>query len=133
MVQVVAAVIPNTKGQYLISQRNSPRGRGMWEFPGGKIDQGETLEAAVTREMIEEIGAIVIPVRRVHELDITFEWGQYHVTFFLCGTDEIDRIHGAEGQPIEWVYPVEGLTYNTFEGDHQVFQKILADPELFRL
>ena len=54
---VVAAALVDTEGRVLLQQR--PPGRqmaGLWEFPGGKIDQGETPEAALIRELGEELG-----------------------------------------------------------------------------
>lgn len=56
-VEVAAAVLERPDGAFLLAQR--PRGRvyaGWWEFPGGKIEEGETAEAALARELEEELG-----------------------------------------------------------------------------
>ena len=53
---VVAAII-KTDNVYLIAQRNINKYMGLtWEFPGGKVEYGETVEEAVRREMMEEVG-----------------------------------------------------------------------------
>lgn len=56
MINVVAAVIKNDNGKILITQRNLKKSQGgWWEFPGGKIEQGETREEAIIREIKEEL------------------------------------------------------------------------------
>lgn len=59
---VVAALLADTAGRVLVQQR--PPGTamaGLWEFPGGKIEAGETPEAALARELAEELGIHVQP------------------------------------------------------------------------
>lgn len=56
MINVVAAVIKDDNGKILITQRNLKKSQwGLWEFPGGKIEQGETREEAIIREIKEEL------------------------------------------------------------------------------
>lgn len=59
-------------GKVLIAHRN-PTGQmgGKWEFPGGKVEEGETDEVAICREMMEEFGISVKPVKKITES--TFE------------------------------------------------------------
>jgi 8-oxo-dGTP diphosphatase len=55
--KVVAAVINDKEGRVLIAQRGSGmKFQGKWEFPGGKVEEGESLEAALQREIKEELG-----------------------------------------------------------------------------
>ena len=59
---VVAAALINSAGEILLAQR--PEGKrlaGKWEFPGGKVEAGESPEAALVRELNEELGIIVAP------------------------------------------------------------------------
>lgn len=55
-IQVVGGVVRNSEGKILIAQRNHGRLNGYWEFPGGKVDPGETEEVALAREFREEFG-----------------------------------------------------------------------------
>ena len=56
MIDVVAAIIKNSDNKILIAQRNLKKSQGgLWEFPGGKIEPNETKEAAIIREIKEEL------------------------------------------------------------------------------
>lgn len=56
MINVVAAVIKNEEGKILIAKRNLKKSQGgLWEFPGGKIEPNESREAAIIREIKEEL------------------------------------------------------------------------------
>jgi 8-oxo-dGTP diphosphatase len=57
MVAVVCALIEDAKGRVLVAQRPAHKHLGgLWEFPGGKVEPGETSEAALRREIAEELG-----------------------------------------------------------------------------
>lgn len=60
MLFVVAAALIDAKGQVLVQQRAPQRSMpGLWEFPGGKVESTETPEAALVRELEEELGVLV--------------------------------------------------------------------------
>ena len=60
-IDVVAGVIVNSAGQLLLSQRSKPAElAGLWEFPGGKIEPGESRYQALARELREELGIEVL-------------------------------------------------------------------------
>ena len=72
VVDVAVGVLIRPDGQFLLTSR--PAGKvyaGYWEFPGGKIEAGETVEQALRRELQEEIGITIGPVRpwRVEMVD----------------------------------------------------------------
>ena len=59
---MVAGLIQNEAGDYLVAQRSAQMSNaGKWEFPGGKVEEGETDEAAIVRELREELGIVVHP------------------------------------------------------------------------
>ncbi len=103
VVEVVAAVIERG-GRILIARRPSGRHlEGFWEFPGGKRRVDESAEAALRREIREELDAAVA----VGELLDTVEWAYPEKTvrlqFFRCGL--VGEARALEGQEIAWVRP----------------------------
>lgn len=110
---VAVSVIVNPQGQVLIARR-SPRVHlgGLWEFPGGKLEPGETVQQALAREMAEEIGVQVLACRPLIQLRHAYPERQvlldvWRVNAFT-GTP-----HGRENQPVVWVKP-DDLTQYTF-------------------
>jgi A/G-specific adenine glycosylase len=83
--EVVVAVIVND-GKVLLQER-PPGGllAGLWEFPGGKVEPGETLKAALRREIREELGVGIMNVR--HLTTVRHAYTRYQVTLhaFMCG------------------------------------------------
>ena len=61
-IRVVAALI-ETNGRILIAQRLKGHLAGKWEFPGGKVENGETDEKAIVREIYEEFGISIKPTK----------------------------------------------------------------------
>ena len=75
-IEVVAAVIFDEK-KILVSQRDGGDMAGRWEFPGGKIEAGETHEQALKREIMEELG-IIISVDSFL-LTIEYDYPEFHL------------------------------------------------------
>ncbi len=101
--QVAVAVISDKQGRILLSKRSaSAHQGGLWEFPGGKVDAGEDVYAALTRELKEELNIIpqqARPLIKIHHdyLDQSVLLDVWRVTDFA------GRASGQEGQPLEWV------------------------------
>lgn len=107
-VHVAAGVILNASGEVLLALR--PRDKhqgGLWEFPGGKVETGEPVQAALARELLEELDLRVI---KAEPLLITeHDYGDKHVKLDVWVVREFDgRPHGREGQTIRWC-PVAGI------------------------
>ena len=84
-VEVVAAVLQQPDGAVLLAQR--PEGKvyaGYWEFPGGKVEAGETFEACLRRELGEELGIEVHVGAEIEDITHSYPEKTVRLRFFLC-------------------------------------------------
>lgn len=103
---VVACALLDQDNRALLSER--PQGKslaGLWEFPGGKVEQGETPEASLIRELEEELG---IHVQADNLRPLTFASHSYEtfhllMPLYLCYHYE-GVARGREGQNLKWVF-----------------------------
>lgn len=111
MLNVVAAVIHNPQGQILIAQRPLHKHQGgLWEFSGGKIDDGETAAQALVRELQEEIGITATQYRPL--LTVEHHYSDKSVRLQIFRVTAFDgEAHGVEGQPTLWVNPQDLENY----------------------
>ena len=90
MIEVGAAVVTDGAGRVLIARRKADEGglwaalEGLWEFPGGKREAGESYEACVVRELSEELALPVTPVRVLRELTYGGGGRPVHLAFVLA-------------------------------------------------
>lgn len=102
-VHVAAAVIRGEDGRILIAKRPDDKHQGgLWEFPGGKVEEGEAVLAALSRELQEELTIRLDSARPL--IQVRHDYADKHV---LLDVWEVSRFtgepHGAEGQPLAWV------------------------------
>lgn len=110
-VHVAAAVIRAADGRVLIAKRPQDKHQGgLWEFPGGKVEAGESVEAALTRELKEELG---IQVREARPLiRVVYDYPDKQVLLDAWEVSAYSgQAHGAEGQPLAWVSPRQLADY----------------------
>ena len=125
-ITVVAAVIHDADGRILLTQR--PKGRhmgGLWEFPGGKVHDGEPPDEALARELDEELGvsiAIEYPITfAVHE-----EPGLQILLLFYAARITGGDPQPSEGQAIVWS-PADQLDkYPTPPADAELIRHLMA-------
>jgi 8-oxo-dGTP diphosphatase len=113
---VVAAAIVERGGRFLMARRlQGTHLEGLWEFPGGKVDPGESLEACLARELTEELGveAAVGPLRWSTTHDYPSKRVELH--FFDCAIEGEPR--PLLGQELRWVSRAELATLPLPEAD----------------
>ncbi len=101
-IEVVAAVIFNPRGEFLLAQR--PAGKayaGYWEFPGGKVEPGEAADAALKRELHEELGIDVTLAYPWLTRDFDYPHADVRLRFFRVHGWE-GELHGREAQQFTW-------------------------------
>jgi 8-oxo-dGTP diphosphatase len=110
---VAACALLDSDGRILLAQR--PEGKslaGLWEFPGGKVEKGETPEETLVRELQEEIG-IVTKIACLAPLTFashTYEKFHLLMPLYVCRRYE-GIARGCEGQAIKWVKPMDLRAY----------------------
>jgi 8-oxo-dGTP diphosphatase len=104
-IHVAAGALEDPRGRILVTRRpDHVHQGGLWEFPGGKLEAGETPEEGLARELQEELGVEVRtsrPLIRVHH-----DYGDRHVLLDVHRVSGFaGKPHGREGQPLTWVHP----------------------------
>ena len=124
MIEVVAALIWD-KDKFLICQRSVHKAQGLlWEFVGGKVEPGETKEAALIRECREEL-AITLDVDDVFT-EVTHEYPEktVHLTFFNATIKE-GTPQKLEHNDIRWITVDETSNYTFCPADEEILGQII--------
>ena len=128
LVLVAACALIDADGRVLIAQR--PEGRsmaGLWEFPGGKVEQGERPEEALIRELYEELGIVV---KEACLAPLTFASHAYEdfqllMPLYVCRRWE-GIVTPMEGQQITWVRPTKLRDYPMPPADLPLIPHLIA-------
>ncbi|WP_428248021.1 (deoxy)nucleoside triphosphate pyrophosphohydrolase [Ferrovibrio sp.] len=109
VVLVVAVALVDADGRVLLTQR--PPGKklaGMWEFPGGKVEPNETPEAALLRELREELGLDISAACLAPFAFASHSYDDFHLLMplYVCRR-WAGQPEGREGQALKWVRPVK--------------------------
>ena len=121
-IEVVAAII--RKGDKIFAtQRGYGDWKDWWEFPGGKMEPGETPEAALVREIREELSAEIRVDAFLHTVD--YDYPQFHLTMhcYLCSLAS-EALHLNEHEAARWLAPAELASVRWLPADMQVIDKL---------
>ena len=101
-IHVAVAAIVNSRGEVLVSRRRQDGHLGgYWEFPGGKLEQGESIEDALDRELSEELG--IAPLSSRPLIRARYHYPEKSVLLDVWRVDAYAGIpRGIEGQPLQW-------------------------------
>lgn len=123
----IAIAIVEHEGRFLIGQR--PDGvalAGLWEFPGGKIEPGESPEAAAVRECEEEAGIVVTPLFRYPEQIFQYEHAEVQLIFIAA--EQVSDTAIAPRHPFRWVIREELPNYQFPDGNRSILELLaIAD------
>jgi 8-oxo-dGTP diphosphatase len=127
LVLVVACALIDTDGRVLLAQR--PEGKtlaGLWEFPGGKVELGETPETSLIRELEEELGIIT---KAACLAPLSFASHAYETFHLLMPLYICRRFEGnptpREGQQLKWVRPKDLRNYAMPPADEPLVAALL--------
>ena len=130
MTEVVAALIWE-KEKFMICQRPAHKARGLlWEFVGGKVEQGETKEQALVRECREELD-VTLSVGEVF-MDVVHEYPDITVHLTLFNSSISSGIpQKLEHNDIRWITPYEIDNYDFCPADEEILKEIRAGTRNF--
>ncbi len=127
MIDVVCGVLMDRDGRYLACRR--PQGKhlgGLWEFPGGKVDPGESPASALVRELREELGIEVAVGAALEEVVWRYDHGVIRLLPYFCTMPDDQTPQAIEHEELLW------CTHENFgilpwaEADLPVLDQILA-------
>ena len=122
-IEVVAAIIHDTEGRIFATQRGSGDWKDWWEFPGGKIEESETAEEALKREILEELSAEIV----VDELlcTVEYDYPKFHLTMhcYLCSLLS-ETMHLNEHEAAKWLPKDELNSVQWLPADLEVIEMI---------
>lgn len=126
ILQISVGIIRNAKGEIYITQRAADAHMAnKWEFPGGKIEAGESAQEAVIRELNEEVGIIATSLQPFDKLE--YEFPDRHITLWFWLVDSWEgEPWGKEGQPGRWVTQQDLVAEEFPPANAPVIEKLIA-------
>ncbi|MDO5531978.1 (deoxy)nucleoside triphosphate pyrophosphohydrolase [Sutterella sp.] len=123
-VEVSAAMIHH-EGRVLATQRGYGDFKDGWEFPGGKVEPGETPEAAIVREIREELGVEITPERLVTTVEC--DYPNFHLTMHcFLATIRSGKVELLEHEAARWLAPEELGDVAWLPADVEAVEKLKA-------
>lgn len=124
-VRVVAAILQK-EGRIFATQRGYGAYKDYWEFPGGKIEPGETPEQAVVREIREELETVVRPERLL--MTVEYDYPEFHLSMdcFLCSILE-GNLKLVEHESARWLAPDQLRSVDWLPADLLVIDRLEAE------
>lgn len=124
-VTVVAAVIEHDRAFLLTRRLQGTHLEGLWEFPGGKVEPGESHAAALCREVREELAVHCVVGDLVQSVSHTYPEKVVHLHFYRCRIEGIPQ--PVLGQQMQWV-PRAQLAALTFpDADRALIAQLLSE------
>ena len=122
-IEVVAAIIHDDRGRIFVTQRGYGEWKDWWEFPGGKMEEGETPEEALKREIWEELETRIVVERLVETVE--WDYPQFHLTMhcYLCHV-ESGHLELKEHEAAKWLRKDELESVNWLPADWDLVRKL---------
>ena len=122
-IEVVAAIIHDSEGRVFATQRGYGEWKDWWEFPGGKMEAGETPEGALRREIWEELETRIVVERLVKTVE--WDYPQFHLTMhcYLCHV-ESGHLELKEHEAAKWLNKDELESVDWLPADRDVVRKL---------
>ena len=122
IVNVVAAIIVK-EGKYFATKRGYGEFQGGWEFPGGKIEEGETPEEALEREIREELNTLIAVDRYFTTVDFDYPAFHLHMQCFMCHVVK-GHLQLLEAEDSRWLKVSELRDVSWLPADEEVVERL---------
>lgn len=128
ILNIAVGIIRNAQGEIFITRRAADAHMAnKWEFPGGKIESGESPEQALARELQEEVGIDVSAASLFDKLEYQFPDRHITLWFFLVESWEGEP-WGKEGQPGRWLRQQELVAEDFPPANEPVIARLVQQP-----
>lgn len=121
LIKVAVGILFNGKDEVLMCQRPEHKSYPLkWEFPGGKVEENETSEQALRRELHEELGIMNASGTLLHSEANTYSDGKTYQVDYFSVTFWEGEIRNREFASTEWISPSHLLGYDILDGNRNI-------------
>ena len=121
-IRVAAAVIFDAEGRIFATQRGYGEWKNWWEFPGGKIEPGETPEQALQREIREELDADIRVGGLLHTVE--YDYPAFHLTMYCFRCEPVGPFTLKEHEAARWLLPAQLESVRWLPADEEIIQML---------
>ena len=121
-IEVVAAVIFDAEGRIFATQRGYGDWKDWWEFPGGKIEAGETPQQALKREIWEELEAEIEVGELLRTID--YDYPQFHLTMHCFKCHLMGGLTLKEHEAAKWLRPAKLDSVKWLPADEEIIEEL---------
>ncbi len=122
---VVCLVLIDKQGAFLATQRPANKHLGLyWEFPGGKVEEGESPEDALRREIREELGVGIGELQPMPAVTHTYEFGTIRLLPFRATCTSRPRLTLTEHIDAKWINPSDGKSLQWAPADIPIIHEL---------
>jgi 8-oxo-dGTP diphosphatase len=126
MITVVCGIILNRRKRVLLTRRANDEFKKKWEFPGGKLEVGESYEECLSREILEELSIKVSVESLYFSYRHSYETFTMNLVAMICSYQE-GRIELVDHDKFNWVIPRDLQKYDLIAGDLKLADKIMEE------
>lgn len=125
MIHVAVGVVIDGSKILIAKRRQQSDHGGLWEFPGGKVESGETVYDALCRELKEEVNITVLSAEPF--ISVKHQYQQYNVLLDVWRVNDFSGdAKGVEGQSVRWVDITELECFEMPEANHDIISALHA-------